>query len=199
MHLAETVFVIGLVLSCVLILLSLYAISTYWRKHATQYATERVEKACDAVTSLVALLIPATLAVTTWVVEKTGTTWYGTLLALSTIWFLFVLVFTMYVRFNLVWGLPEKVPVGKGENMGIIQWLTSVMVGLTVGLIFLAIPTFSIVFRTHPTAEISDSGSHYEYQVYETHTCYQPCPVVQPANRKMQEVPEASQKRRKEE
>src|SRR6266404_9481522 len=132
MHLAGIAFATGLVLSCAFIIAQWLSIPKYWKTQA-QYTTERVEKACDAVTSFVAFLIPATLAVTTWVFEKTETTWYGAMLALSTFWFLFVLGFTMYVRFNLVWGLPEKVVVGKGQNIVIIQWLTSVMVGLTVG------------------------------------------------------------------
>jgi len=197
MLVAATVFGTGLLFSCGLMFFVLHSVPKYWKGQA-QYATERLEKACDAVTSFVAFLIPVTLAVTTWVYEKTETTWYGALLALSTIWFLLVLGFTMYVRFNLVWGLPEKVTVGAGQNMRVVQWLTSVMVGLTVGLIFLAIPTFFIAFQSHATAEGSISGAHYEYHINEVKPGA-PCPAPQPAGQELRKAPRSSQKPVKEE
>ena len=153
MKLALLCFTIGLLGSVSLLCVALFAVAGFWKKEKAEYTAERVEKACDSVTSFVAFLIPATLVVTTWVYEKTGTLWYGAFLALSTLWFLVVLVRTMYMRFNFVWRFTDKIKVGQGQSMEIPLWLTTVMVGLTVGLVFLAIPTFVIAFRTPPLKE----------------------------------------------
>jgi hypothetical protein len=47
--------------------------------------------------------------------------------ALSTLWFLFVLGFTLYMRFNRVWGLGIKVKVGANQNMDIVRWLITTL------------------------------------------------------------------------
>jgi hypothetical protein len=143
----------------------------------TAYVTGRIEKACDSVTTFIAFLIPATLAVTTWVYEKTGVLWYGASLALSTGWFLVVLIFTMYMRFNFVWRLPPRVMVGGNLNLEVARWLTTVMFGLTWGLLFLAVPTFVIAFRSLPQKEkpvTNESQAHYEYHTSVSQPCH-PC------------------------
>ena len=56
-HLTAIVFAIGLVLSCVFIVVLLLSVPTYWKTEEAQYTTERLEKARDAITSFVAFLI----------------------------------------------------------------------------------------------------------------------------------------------
>jgi hypothetical protein len=179
MLVAVVSFGAGLVISGLLLVAVLRSVPGFWDT-PTAYSTGRIEKACDSVTSFVAFLIPAALAVTTWVYEKTGTLWYGAFLALSTFWFLLVLVFTMYMRFNFVWRLPARVTVGGGHNMEVAQWLATVMLGLSAGLIFLAIPTFVIAFRASPDKERKTEMPVYnEYHIDKTERCA-PCPPPPP-------------------
>src|ERR1039457_5559805 len=119
------------------------------------YKTERIEKACDAVMGLVALLIPANLAIITWVYEKTHSPSYGAFLTLSTIWFLVVLFFTMYMRFNFIWGLADEIKIGVGESLMVPYWLATVMFGLSCGLFFLALSTFGIGLNIPKPSESS--------------------------------------------
>jgi len=195
MLLAIKLFGGGLLLSGLLYWWILRSAPKFWSQ-PTSYATERVEKTCDSVTSFVSFLIPATLAVTTWVYEKTKTPWYGALLALGTIWFLVVLGRTMYVRFNFVWRLPTTFKMGGGQNMEVARWLTTVMVGLTVGLLSLSIPTFSIAFRTAPEKEKPHEIQpqvHYEYHIDQTQPC-RPCPAPGAPVPKQAPVPESGPK-----
>lgn len=165
MILAAVIF--AFVATLVFLLLIILNVPRFWPA-PIPYATSRIEKACDSVTSFIAFLIPATLAVATWVFEKTKTPWYGASLALSTVWLLAALIYTMYIRFNFVWRLPTRVMVGGGQNLQILKWLSTVMVGLTFGLVFLAIPVFALAF--HPIQEketVPSKGSEtfYDYRI----------------------------------
>ncbi len=174
MLMAVAWFTTGLLVSLLLYTVAILKVPQFWAT-ATEYSSGRIEKACDSVTSFVAFLIPAGLAITTWVYEKVGTGWFGPLLALSTFWFLLVLCYTMYIRFNFIWGLPLRVSVGAGKNLHIARWLTTVMVGLTAGLVFLAVPTFVIAFRTAPEQQKEKEHAreqvHYEYHTTNTLPC----------------------------
>jgi len=171
MRAAVIVFITGFVGSCAIAVSALLLAPTFWKRSQEQYATDRLERACDAVVSLLAFLIPTVLAITTWVYEKTDVAWYGACLAIGVIWFLFVLVFTMYVRFNFVWGFQEKMTVGNGQNLVIVRWLTVVMVGLSVGLLSFGVPTFWIAFQKHRGAEPSAPAPRYEFHVEQSRSC----------------------------
>jgi hypothetical protein len=167
MLMAVAWFIMGSLVSLLLYTVAIRAVPQIWAT-ATIVSSGRIEKACDSVTSFVAFLIPAGLAITTWVYEKVGTAWFGPLLALSTAWFLLVLCYTMYIRFNFIWRLPLRVTVGAKQNLHIARWLTTVMVGLTAGLVFLAVPTFVIAFRIAPEQQkekehAREQQVHYEY------------------------------------
>ena len=169
---------IGFVVSVLLLLAVLKSAARIW-KTSVEFSAERIDKACDAVTSIVSFLVPATLAIATWVFEKIGKGWYGGALALSTGWFVFVLLFTVYIRLNFTWRLNEngKVNLGGGQNMPVIRWLCSVMVGLTIGLVLLSAPIFLFPYQEWHGSEGSGrelSQIHNEYHVNVGELC-QPC------------------------
>jgi hypothetical protein len=121
-----------------------------WTKAHVEYTTGRVEKACDSATAIIAILIPATLGLATWLYEKLGPRWYTGLLAVSTVWFLIILLFTMYMRFNFTWSHEQKFTVGAGQNLHVVYWLVTICYGLVVGFLLLAVPVFIIAFKTKP-------------------------------------------------
>jgi len=175
-------FITGFVVSCGLAAYLLLLAPAFWKAEQKHYTADRLEKACDAVTSLLAFLIPAVLAIATWVYEKTNVAWYGACLALGVIWFLFVLIFTMYVRFNFIWRFQEqeKVNVGQGHNLEVVRWLTVVMFGLTVGLVSFSVPTFAIAFWPHSSAEPSVPAPRYEFHVEQSRSCPPAPPTPEP-------------------
>jgi len=125
-----------------------------WKMTVAHFKTERIERTCDTVNSFVAFLIPATLTLATWLREKFPVRWCIALLSVSGFWFLIVLFFTMYIRFNFVWRLKDEFLVGIDENLEIVYWLTTVMCGLTFGLLFLAIPIFVLGFGWNAPAAV---------------------------------------------
>src|SRR5271167_552867 len=104
MFILIVVIVLALSISLLLVIFRELPVIFNNAKPLKEATVERLEKACDAVFTLLAFLIPGTLVVTTWVYEKTHSSSYGAWLALSTFWFLVVLASTMYMRFNFVWG-----------------------------------------------------------------------------------------------
>ena len=69
---------------------------------APRITTDRAEKSCDAVLSVCALLIPATLGLITWLHERVGAGTHVVPLGFAFIYFFVLLIFTAHLRFLLV-------------------------------------------------------------------------------------------------
>jgi hypothetical protein len=63
----------------------------------------------------------------------------------------------MFVRFNYLWRHKDEVEAG-GKSTVIPHWLTNVMVCLTLGIFFLAIPAFIIPLNELPQKEKTGEG-----------------------------------------
>lgn len=141
-------------------------------------ATERVERACDAVIAMLAFLIPASAVLATWLHDAEDSAYVklladqqlrlarvsgvsafphpglvNTTVMLSVVCFVIVLAFTMYIRFNFMLGVGgADVEIGKGaesRNIQVIYWATAVMVFMFFGLILLAVPIFVVMLSRH--------------------------------------------------
>lgn len=126
----------------------LFFVAAIWltgptRTTARTYAVDRVEKSADAVLNVCALLIPASLGLASWLHEKLANGSYTIGLAVAVLLFFIVLAFTIYIRFNKLLGDSTSFTVdfhgGSVQNRSIGYWQTTVMTGITLGLVLLAI------------------------------------------------------------
>jgi len=118
---------------------------------AQTYKRERLEKTSEATISLLALLISGSLLVISWVFDKIHVPDYGPWLVVAILWFFVVLIFTLYMRFNFVWRfVSDDLQIGGGKNLVVLCWLATIMVGVTSGLFFLAVPTLRIAWNVAP-------------------------------------------------
>lgn len=153
---AGEVLILCLVFSGAALALMFWVAHAYWTTEVS-VATLRVERACDAIMSLIAFLVPATLGLTTWLFEKLNRPWYTAFLGAATVWFLFVLAFTMYMRFNFLWRHGSKMLVGGNQGFRFVYWLITAMFGLVIGIILLGVPVFWISLKTPGRATRADS------------------------------------------
>ena len=126
------------------------AIPGTWKSFpdALEYDRERLEKTCDAVISLLSILISGSLLVISWAFDKFHDPGYGPWLFVGLGWLFVVLIFTLYMRFNYVWGYKgAKFNMGGTEGRTVLSWLPTVIVGLTFGLICLAWPILKIAWK----------------------------------------------------
>ncbi len=114
---------------------------------AKQYSRERLEKTCDAVISLLSILISGSLLVISWVFDKFRAPGYGPWLFLGMAWLFTVLLFTLFMRFNFVWRISaDTLEVGGGKNLVVLCWLPTIIAGLTFGLLCVGIPILRIAW-----------------------------------------------------
>ncbi|HVO78874.1 MAG TPA: hypothetical protein VMT39_02550 [Candidatus Bathyarchaeia archaeon] len=118
----------------------------YWKQSTVEISTDRAEKSCDAVLSVCALLIPATLGLLTWLHEKVGVGSYIIPLGFALIYFFVLLVFTVHLRFNFLWRHDAKFKVGPMGDMRFAYWLTVATSGIVLGLALLSIPILALGF-----------------------------------------------------
>lgn len=109
-------------------------------KTGTKISTDRAEKSCDAVLSVCALLIPATLGLLTWLHEKIGAGSYVVPLGFALIYFFALLVFTAHLRFNFLWRYDQNFEVTPTQNLRFAYWLTTATSSIVLGLALLSIP-----------------------------------------------------------
>lgn len=113
-----------------------------------EYDRERLEKTCDAVISLLSILISGSLLVISWAFDKFHDPGYGPWLFLGLGWLFVVLIFTLYMRFNYVWGFKDaKFNMGGTQGRAVLSWLPTVIVGLTFGLVCVATPILTIAWK----------------------------------------------------
>ena len=110
----------------------------------TKITTDRAEKSCDAVLSVCALLIPATLGLLTWLREKVGVGSYMIPLGFALLYFFVLLIFTAYLRFNFLWQYNTDFAVTSQRNLRFGYWLTTATSGIVLGLILLSIPVVGL-------------------------------------------------------
>lgn len=130
-----------------LFLVSLVKTKSYWTRPAgtpPKISTDRAEKSCDAVLSVCALLIPATLGLVTWLHEKVGAGNYMIPLGFALLYFFGLLIFTAYLRFNFLWGFERDFDQFLYLRFG--YWLTTATSGIVLGLILLSIPVVQLGF-----------------------------------------------------
>lgn len=117
--------------------------------NAREYNRERLEKTCDTVMTLTSALISGSLLVISWMFDKIHDHGYAPWLVQCLGWLFVVLLFTLYMRFNYVWGYQEgaKLMIGGTEGRMVLRWLPTVIVGLTFGLVCQAIPVLTIAWK----------------------------------------------------
>lgn len=154
--------VLVLVVSPVLLVSAALKSSNAFAKTPRTYERERLEKTCDAVISLLAIVIAGSLLVISWVFDKVHLPgyrpWLALALALGMLWFIVVLFFTLYMRFNFVWRVEgNKFTVGgdQRENSKVLWWLDTIMVGMTAGLFCLSVPILLIALKMPKPPPIS--------------------------------------------
>jgi len=113
-------------------------------KPVPKIVTDRAEKSCDAVLSVCALLIPVTVGLITWLLEKVGSGGYMIPLGTSLFYFFVLLVFTVHLRFNFIWGQGADFEVSSVKNLRFAYWLTTATSSIVLGLALLAIPAFEL-------------------------------------------------------
>jgi len=120
----------------------------YWKiptgASAPVVATDRAERSCDAVLSVSALLIPATLGLLTWLHEKVGPGSYVIPLGFALLYFFALLVFTTYLRFNFLWRFDKQLVVSSNDNMSFAYWLTTATSSIVLGIGLLSIPVVGL-------------------------------------------------------
>jgi hypothetical protein len=130
-----------------LFLTFLIATKSSWKlppgKTSPKITTDRAEKSCDAVLSVCALLIPATLGILTWLHEKTGVGSYMIPLGFALVYFFVLLIFTAHLRFNFLWRYDKDFEVDVKKNLRFGYWLTTATSSIVLGLILLSIPCWS--------------------------------------------------------
>jgi hypothetical protein len=131
-----------------------------------EYDRERLEKTCDAVTSLLSILIPGSLLAISWAFDKFHDKGYGAWLFIGLGWLFVVLIFTLYMRFNYVWGFKDaKFKMGGTQGLAVLSWLPTVIVGLTFGLVCLAMPILRIAWKMPATTPALPLDVHVECHV----------------------------------
>lgn len=111
-----------------------------------QIATDRAERSCDAVLSVCALLIPATLGLLTWLHEKIGAGSYMIPLAFALVYFFALLIFTAHLRFNFLWRYNSTFEVSSQKNLRFGYWLTTATSSIVLGLLLMSIPVLQLGF-----------------------------------------------------
>jgi hypothetical protein len=113
------------------------------RTSARTYDITRLEKTADASLSVSALVIPASLGLAAWLHEKLASGSYTLALGAATFLFFVVLAFTIYIRFNLMLSPASTFKVDfqsdPHTNASIGYWFTTMMSGVTLGLVLLAL------------------------------------------------------------
>jgi hypothetical protein len=149
-HMLVTVaLVVICVVFSVLFLLFLLATKAAWvvptdGAAGKRIATERAEKTCDAVLSVCALLIPATLGLITWLEEKAGPGSYMVPLGFALFYFFALLIFTAHLRFNFLWRFDQDFRVSSRSHLRFGYWLTTATSSIVLGLVLLAIPVVEL-------------------------------------------------------
>jgi len=119
-----------------------------WRlppdKNYKRIPTDRAERSCDAVLSVCALLIPATLGLLTWLPEKVGVGSYLIPLGFALLYFFILLTFTVHLRFNFLWRHKADFEVSPSSNLRFGYWLTTATSSIVLGLILLSIPVVEL-------------------------------------------------------
>jgi hypothetical protein len=157
-----------------------------------KYKRERLEKTCEALISLLALLISGSLLVISWVFDKIHVPGYGPWLVVAIFWFFVVLIFTLYMRFNFVWRfVADDLEIGNGKNLVVLCWLATVMVGVTSGLFFLAVPTLRIAWNVTPPPATPPQIVQVECHMNP------PAPVPTPSPTKSRQQPKHGQPKKK--
>lgn len=115
-------------------------------KTSPKITTDRAEKSCDAVLSVCALLIPATLGILTWLHERAGVGSYMIPLGFALVYFFALLIFTAHLRFNFLWRYDKDFEVDVKKNLRFGYWLTTATSSIVLGLILLSIPVLELGF-----------------------------------------------------
>ncbi len=114
-----------------------------FRTTVRTYDITRLEKTAEASLSVLALVIPASLGLAAWLHEKLASGSYTIALGAATFLFFVVLAFTIYIRFNLMLKSASTFNVDfqsdPRTNTSIGYWFTTMMSGVTLGLVLLAL------------------------------------------------------------
>ncbi len=122
--------------------------SLFWKPPAggsyPKVTVERAEKSADAVLSVCALLIPATLGLLTWLQEKIGPGTHLIPLAFALGYFFVLLIFTVHLRFNFLWQHKTDFEVSPTAGMRFAYWLTTATSSIVLGLVLLSLPVLGL-------------------------------------------------------
>ncbi len=111
-----------------------------------KYEVGRIEKSCEAMFALCALLIPATIGLLTWLRDKAGPGSYTIPLCFALVYFVAMIIFTAHIRFNFLWRFDTEFGVSSQKNMRFAYWLTCATGGIVFGLILVSIPVLELGF-----------------------------------------------------
>jgi hypothetical protein len=158
----------------------------FWRIPAgtllPKISTDRAEKSCDAVLSVCALLIPATLGLLTWLHEKVGVGSYMIPLGFALLYFFVLLIFTAYLRFNFLWQHDKDFEVSSQRNLRFGYWLTTATSSIVLGLILLSIPVLEMGFGWLKVKETQPKDAPVRVECNCKSTDAAPPPVSMPRN-----------------
>lgn len=107
---------------------------------------DRAERSCDAVLSVCALLIPATLGLLTWLHEKVAFGSYIVPLGFALTYFFVLLIFSAHLRFNFLWRYERDFDVVPNQSMRFAYWLTAATSCIVLGLFLVSIPVLQLGF-----------------------------------------------------